>query len=159
VYNSIEKGMYNVSLPKVQHASGFFRGLGSRKLALVEGMESSNIDDLAKVGGFAKKSAQSYLDGLPKFDNFFQGLPITLIVKKVPTSDKYKDQVIVFSGCRNQDWENSIEDGGGKIGSSVSKKTTLLVVGELGSGTSKEVKADSLGITVIDAKTFEKTRL
>ena len=159
VFNSIQKGMNNVALPKVQHASGFFRGLGSRKLALVEGMENSSLDDLSKISGFAKKSAESYLLGLPKFNDFFAGLPIRLVVKKVPTSDKYKDQVIVFSGIRNSAWEEAIEDGSGKVGSSVSKKTTLLVVAELGSGTSKEVKADSLGIPVIDAKTFEATNL
>jgi NAD-dependent DNA ligase len=36
VYNSIKKAMSDVSLSKLQHATGMFKGLGSKKLALLE---------------------------------------------------------------------------------------------------------------------------
>ena len=159
VFRSIHDKMQNAQLSKVQHASGYFQGLGSKKLLLVEGMENNTVDQIVKIGGFAKKSAQAYLDGYPKFEEFFKELPIVLAVKKVPTSDKFKDQVIVFTGFDNKEWKDIVEDGNGKIGSSVSKKTTLLVMKQKGSGSGKEVKAESLGIKIIEASEFESTVL
>ena len=155
IYNAIHDKMRDAKLEKVQHASGYFKGMGSKKLALLEDMQDSTADELAKVDGIAKKLAEAYLEGYPKFKEFFDKLPITLAVKKVPTSDKFKDQVIVFTGFRNKSWEALVEDGGGRMGSSVSKKTTLLVVNQLGSGSSKESKAESLGVKIVEAAEFE----
>jgi len=55
---------------------------------------------------------------------------------------------------RDTDVEDVIESNGGKVSSSVSKKTTHLVVKETGSGSSKEVKAEKLGVPVYKLEEF-----
>ena len=44
--------------------------------------------------------------------------------------NKYKDKIYVFSGFRNKELEKEIVENGGDISSSVSKKTTALIVKE-----------------------------
>lgn len=62
---------------------------------------------------------------------------------------------IVFTGFRNKDWEHQLTSKGHKIGSSVSKKTTCVVVKEKGNGTTKEMKAESLGVPIFTAEEFK----
>jgi DNA ligase (NAD+) len=61
----------------------------------------------------------------------------------------------VFTGVRRADLEEVIESRGGKIGSSVSKTTTHLVMKAKGSGSSKETKAISLGVTILTVVELE----
>ena len=48
-----------------------------------------------------------------------------------------------------------IEDNGGKVGSSVSSKTSYLVAGD-NMGPSKRTKAENLGISIISENDFLK---
>lgn len=150
VYNSIQKSIKDVELPKLQHASGLFKNLGSKKLALVE-IENPTFNELVQIDGFSDISANSYLDGLPKFNEFIKDLPITISKKvEVESNDSsLEGQVYVFTGVRDKELESVLVSKGAKIGSSVSKNTTHLVVKAVGSGSSKEVKAIELGIQII----------
>lgn len=160
-YNAIHEKMTLVSLSKLQHASGCFKLLGSKKLVLLENLYESNptIDDILEVGGFAEKSAKDYLQGVKKFREFIKNLPISYAKEKkmVSTSNKYSGMTFVFTGFRSKDLESILTENGATIGGSVSKKTTHLVMKEKGSGSGKEQKALDLGITIWDAddlKTF-----
>ena len=62
---------------------------------------------------------------------------------------------VVFTGFRNKDWERRLTEKGHIIGSSVSKKTTCLIVKEKGSGSTKERKAESLGIPIFTPIEFQ----
>jgi NAD-dependent DNA ligase len=62
---------------------------------------------------------------------------------------------IVFTGFRNTDLEKKIESLGGEIGNSLSKKTSILVMKEKGSGSSKEKKALDYGVEVMTVEEFE----
>lgn len=150
VYNSIQKSIKDVELPKLQHASGLFKNLGSKKLALVE-IENPTYNELVEIDGFSDISANSYLDGLPKFNEFIKNLPITISKKvEVESNDSsLEGQVYVFTGVRDKELESVLVSKGAKIGSSVSKNTTHLVVKSVGSGSSKEVKAIELGIQIV----------
>jgi NAD-dependent DNA ligase len=61
---------------------------------------------------------------------------------------------IVFSGFRNKDWEKLIESHGGKVTSSISKNTTLLVVSKLDDVSAKVQKARELGVKIIQMDAF-----
>jgi NAD-dependent DNA ligase len=63
---------------------------------------------------------------------------------------------VVFTGFRNKDFEKRIEAGGGKVGSSISKNTGLLVTSSADDNSSKVLKARELGIRVIDKDTFAR---
>jgi DNA ligase (NAD+) len=153
-YNAIHEKMTNVSLSKLQHASGCFKLLGSKKLILLEKFYDQyvGVADLAgRVEGFAEKSAEDYVQGIKKFREFIKNLPITIKKeeKMEVLTNKYSGMSVCFTGFRSQEMEQNITENGGKIASGVSKNTTHLVVKEIGKGTSKELKAQELGITIL----------
>jgi DNA ligase (NAD+) len=159
VWNAIRKATANVSLSKLQHATGIFKGLGSKKLALLEHFTTKpSVDQILEIEGFAEISAQSYIDGYDKFFQFIEELPITIQekVESVKVSNDLDGMTFVFTGVRRADLEDVIESRGGKIGGSVSKNTTHLVMKAVGSGSSKEKKAIELGVEVITVEQLEK---
>jgi DNA ligase (NAD+) len=158
VYNSIQKSIKGVSLSKLQHATGIFKGLGSKKLALLENFTTTpTINQVLEIEGFAEISAQSYIDGYDKFNDFIKDLPIQIEEKKesVKVSNDLDGMTFVFTGVRRSDLESVIESRGGKIGSGVSKTTTHLIMKAVGSGSSKEKKAMELGVTIMTVEQLE----
>ena len=159
VYNSIQKSVSGVQLSKLQHATGIFKGLGSKKLVLLEDfITKPTVDQVISIEGFAEVSAKSYIDSYDIFFEFIKDLPVTIVEKveaaKVGTDLEGKS--FVFTGVRRKDLEEVIESRGGKIGGSVSKNTTHLVMKVVGSGSSKEKKAIELGVEVITVEQLEK---
>jgi NAD-dependent DNA ligase len=159
VFDSIQKSVTNVSLSKLQHSTGIFSGLGSKKLILLEHFTTKpTLDQVMSIEGFAEISAKSYIDSYDKFFDFIKDLPIS-IEEKVQTAKVGTDldgTQFVFTGVRRADLEQTIESRGGKIGSSVSKNTTHLVMKVVGSGSSKEKKATDLGVKIITVEQLEK---
>lgn len=159
VFNSIKKSTSNVSLSKLQHATGIFKNLGSKKLILLEHFNKKpTIEQIMDIEGFAEISAQSYINGYDKFFDFIKDLPITIQekVESIKISNDLDGMNFVFTGVRRSDLEDIIESRGGKIGSGVSKTTTHLVMKEVGSGSSKEKKAIALGVKIINVEQLEK---
>lgn len=159
VYDSIQKSVTNVQLSKLQHATGIFKGLGSKKLVLLEDFTTKpTIDQVMVIEGFAEISAKTYIDSYDEFFNFVKDLPITISekVEVVKTGSDLDGKQFVFTGVRRPDLESVIESRGGKIGSGVSKNTTHLVMKSVGSGSSKEKKAIELGVEVITVEKLEK---
>ena len=86
----------------------------------------------------------------------FEILPFELNEVKVIEGGVFEGKNFVFSGYRNKEVQKQIEELGGKIGSSVSKKTTYLVVKDKNSGSSKVVKAEDIGtVTIMNIEEFE----
>lgn len=159
VYNNIQKAVTNIPLSRIQHASGCFKSLGSKKLELVTwANENTTIDDLIKIDGFSDVLANNYLIGIKKFNKFIVGLPITITLedsKVAVLHDKFNGWNVVFTGIRDKNIEKIIQEGNGEIGSGINKKTTHLVMKEKGSGSSKEKKAEELGVLIYDIEEFK----
>jgi NAD-dependent DNA ligase len=158
VHDSIKKSTTNVQLSKIQHASGVFSGLGSKKLTLLQHFtEKPTINQVMEIEGFAEISAKTYVDNFDNFTEFIKGLPVTIEQKQevVLEGTDLESNTFVFTGVRRKDLEDVIERRGGKIGSSVSKNTTHLVMKEKGSGSSKETKAISLGVEILTVEELE----
>jgi NAD-dependent DNA ligase len=159
VYKSIQKSVSNVQLSKLQHATGIFKGLGSKKLVLLEDFKTKpTVDQVMSIEGFAEVSAKSYIDSYDIFFDFIKDLPVTIVekVEAVKVGTDFEGKSFVFTGVRRPDLESDIESRGGKIGSGVSKTTTHLVMKTIGSGSSKEKKAIDLGVEVITVEQLEK---
>ena len=158
VYSSIQKSVTDVQLSKLQHATGLFRGLGSKKLLLLEHFTTRpTIDQVMDIDGFAEISAKVFVDN---YDNFFiviGNLPITIAkkVEAVKVGTDLDGKSFVFTGVRRKDLEEVIESRGGKVAGSVSKTTTYLVMKSKGSGSSKETKAISLGVVILTVEELE----
>lgn len=159
VYKAIQSRMKDVELSKLQHATGIFNMLGSKKLALLEHFESKpTVEEVMNIEGFAEKSAQSYIDGYDKFNEFIKDLPITIVKKKKveKTSSDLDGKTFCFTGVRRKDLEPIIESKGGKISSGVSKNLTYLVAKDPTSGSSKLTKAQNLGVILLSVEDLEE---
>jgi NAD-dependent DNA ligase len=158
VHDSIKKSIKDVQLSKLQHATGIFPGLGSKKLILLEHFaEKPSIQQVMEIEGFAEISSKNYVDNYDKFLTFVKGLPITIVekVELVSVSSDLVGKQFVFTGVRRKDLEEDIVSRGGIIGGSVSKNTTHLVMKVKGSGSSKEEKAISLGVEILTVEDLE----
>lgn len=158
VFDSIKKSITGVQLSKIQHASGVFPGLGSKKLALLEHFDGKpTIDQVMEIEGFAEISARTFVDNYDIFRTFVEGLPVTIEqkVEVVLAGTDLVGKTFVFTGVRRKDLEEVIVSRGGVIGGSVSKNTTYLVMKEKGSGSSKETKAISLGVIILTVEELE----
>lgn len=72
-----------------------------------------------------------------------------------PATGPLSGQVVVITGTLTKErsyFVRLVESAGGKVGSSVTKKTTLVLVGD--EAGSKLTKATELGITIVDEPTF-----
>jgi NAD-dependent DNA ligase len=160
VYNSIRSKLSDVSLERVQHASGLFYGLGSKKLALVNHLENTTVEEIVQIEGFSYKSAEIYLKGLSKFKEWISELPITIKSKEETqmksTGQKCNGWAVVFTGFRSEELSDKIVAEGGEMKSGVSKNATHLVMKEKGLGTSKERKAIELGLEIMDIQELEQ---
>jgi NAD-dependent DNA ligase len=158
VYNSIQKSVTDVQLSKLQHATGLFKGLGSKKLALLEHFTTKpTVDQVMEIEGFAEISAKVFVDNYDNFFTFVGNLPVKIVekVETVKVGTDLEGKSFVFTGVRRKDLEEVIESRGGKVAGSVSKTTTYLVMKSKGSGSSKETKAISLGVVILTVEELE----
>lgn len=144
--------------------SAFGRGVGVRKMKkLYEAFEGdmskcTNLDAIVDVDGFDKKTATKIVAGYPVFETFLKRVSkyVTLAAYEAKRTGSMSGQVIVFTGFRSKELENLVEELGGKMGSSVTSKTTLVVTTDKNSNTGKVAKATELGIRIVDVDEFNK---
>ena len=68
--------------------------------------------------------------------------------------NKFTGMVVVFTGIRNAVIESIIDEGGGKIGSGITGKTTLVVAKDVNESSSKLNAAREKGIPIMNIKDF-----
>ncbi len=170
--NGIEKSK-QVSFDRVLYAIGI-RYVGetvAKKLAKhyksIDAISKATLMDLILVDEIGEKIAQSVIDFFDKPDNVriierlkSFGVQMELIEKFNPNAtDKFQGKTFVVSGVFSQfsrdDLKQSIEDNGGKVGSSISAKTNFVVAGE-NMGPAKLEKAQQLNIPIISEEEYIK---
>lgn len=168
IRRNIDEAIKDAYMPTVMDASGCFdRGIGTRRaeavqkvypdmLKLIRYDEKTLVKKILEVPGFKDITAIQFAKGLPRFAKWVAKTPITFERYKAPVkkSSKLEGQVIVFTGFRDSDLEKEIKENGGEVGSGVSSRTTILLVADKGSGSSKLVKARQMGIAILTAKEF-----
>jgi DNA ligase (NAD+) len=169
---SITDALYKASTLKFMKASNMFEGgIGEKKLKLIADAYPDILDKkkryipklerLLEIPGIAEITAVNFLNYLPNFWNFVEENGLLEYIKEVSISgtkvanivisSEHKDflsKTFVFSGFRNKVWEASIEAAGGKVSSSVSKNTNIVIVKDKSEDSSKIVKARELGIPI-----------
>ena len=141
----------------------------AKKLAIsfgsIDALAKANLDTLVKVDEIGTRIAESVVE-------FFDSLSNIQIIDRLktyglqfksqlnnfkPLSNKLEGQSFVISGVFSSHTRDEIktlvEDHGGKVSSSLSSKTSFLLAGE-NMGPKKRIKADQLGIVVIDETIF-----
>jgi DNA ligase (NAD+) len=131
----------------------------------IDALMMANIEELTKVDEIGERIAQSVVEFFQNDNNITiiqrlksYGVQFKLSADKLENqTDVLKGQSFVISGIfekvSRDDLKKMIEDNGGKVGSSVSSKTTYLVAGD-NMGPSKRTKAESLGVKIISEDEF-----
>lgn len=135
----------------------FGRGVGTRKMKRLYEAFAGNmllccmLDKVLAVKGFEEKTANKVVNGMPIYAEFFDRISHQVsLAEYVSTTDGCMSwHNVVFTGFRDAELQAQIESEGGKISTSVSSTTTLLVTHDTESTSGKAAKARSLGIDVI----------
>jgi NAD-dependent DNA ligase len=164
------------------------RGFGSKKIKSITDIHPEIIDntktgrnkalklkveELTKINGIAKISAELFIENLPKYYEFYDSLGFKCNKGaqaaaanaanaanagpgniKIKINNNLKDKTFIFSGFRNKEYEKAIVDNGGKVTTSISKNTSYLVVKDKNENTAKIIKARELGITILNIEDF-----
>jgi len=120
------------------------------------------VDELTKINGIAKISAELFIENLPKYYEFYdslgfkcnKGVVANIVPENIKINNNLKDKTFIFSGFRNKEYEKIIVDNGGKVTTAISKNTSYLVVKDKSENTGKIIKARELGITILNIEDF-----
>jgi len=173
IYNSIHERLDKVSLPELMGASNIFgRGLGIKRVVVImneypdiltsKDNETTKLDKIAELDGFKEKTAKLFVPYIPKFVKFLKEIKQTdklnqVVVKNVDKSHPLYNKKIVITGFRDKELQQKLDKIGVKLGTSVSKKTFVVLVKDMDDDTGKADKARKLGVTLMTPETFKTT--
>ena len=123
-------------------------------------IESFNVQNDIKKSKISDKLKQIMIEGMDEFCELLykvEGMGIRIIYPCPVVEGLMKGQKICCTGFRDKDIEDFIINNGGEIISGVSKNTTLLIVQDIASTSSKAAKARTLGIKIISYRDFVDT--
>lgn len=166
----IQKGKLSANEASVAANSGFFgRNFGSKRIQMIldSGLAlkdfatltpKQTVATLLDIHGFSNITAIQFERGIKPYLKWIPTTGIKFAKPKVlkVAGSKMKDQVVVFTGFRDDALEDWIKEQGGAVGSGVNSTTTILVVKDKGAGSSKIQKAESLGVKVLSGAEFVK---
>ncbi|MRX66023.1 NAD-dependent DNA ligase LigA [Maribacter luteus] len=161
----------NIPFERVLFALGirFVGETVAKKLAKafknIDALMAASVEGLMAVDEIGERIAQSVVDFFQNERNLeiisrlrSYGLQFEISADKLLNqTELLKGKTFVVSGVfetiSRNDLKKMIEDNGGKVGSSISSKTSFLVAGDK-MGPSKRTKAESLGVPIISEQDF-----
>lgn len=173
IYKEIDRSFAECSLEEFMAASQIFgKGLGEKKISeiikaipdiLTTNKSNDELYDLInEISGYSDKTTSLFVDNLNNFKKFYYKIneikDLTRFenIKIKKKGKLFNDLIIVMTGFRDSDLEKFIEDNGGKVGSSVSKKTHLVLYKDntVDLTTSKITQAKKLNIGIMSKNQF-----
>jgi NAD-dependent DNA ligase len=173
LYNGIKDSIDKASLVTIMSASNIFgRGFSEKKLELI--MESypnvllskettaQKIGKVSSIKGMAEKTAEAFVEKIPSFLQFIKELHLVKKVTenestvKIDTSHILFEKTVVLTGFRDDVLQQKIKELGGKLGTSVSKNTFVVLVKDINEDTGKAMDAKKLGIPIMDVAVFKE---
>ena len=176
IYENIKNGLNDMTVPLLIGASGVLGfGIGVKKInALFESypyiLDDYNIIDketiiknIVNVEGFSDKTANKIYENLENANKFLKDIfpyviwkieEIEEIENKEQKNSLLSDKKICFSGFRDKDLEKQIIEKGGKITTSVSKNTNILVVKDIEDKSSKIKDAKKNNVEILEKSNF-----
>lgn len=131
----------------------------------IDALSSATAEELASVDEIGERIAESVVTFFQNAKNQnaierlkSHGVQFELSAEKLENqTDILKGKTLVVSGVfetvSRDELKKLIEDNGGKVGSSISSKTSYLIAGDK-MGPSKRTKAENLGVPIISEKDF-----
>jgi len=174
IFDEIDRAFAEMDLATFMGASHKFgRGLGVKKIQEIISVypnilnnkwdDDEFVENIKNVDGFSDKLANLFVENYGQFIEFYNEISkikdLTRF-KHIEVKKKgklFKDQHVVFTGFRDKDLEKYIVDNGGKVSTSVSSNTTILVCKDgADQSSSKFQKAKKLGTKILTQSQFEK---
>lgn len=164
IFTGLREKLTNIPMYKLMGAHpAFGRGVGIRKMkSLYEAFSGdwhlcSESDNIIPVAGFDIKTANKIVAGYQKFKDFVEDTNHVITTQQyvAPIEGKFTNKVVVFTGFRDGSLEKQVESAGGKMGSSVSSKTHIVVTNDPNGSSSKLAKARSLNIQILSISEFK----
>ena len=133
----------------------------------IDALQQSSLMDLILVDEIGERIAQSVIDFFDNQENQIiverlknYGIQLEIVEKFNPNAtNKLEGKTFVVSGVftlySRDELKQTIEDNGGKVGSSISAKTDYVVAGD-NMGPAKLDKANKLNIPIISEQDFQK---
>ena len=174
IYESIKRRISEVSLPKLMAVSNVMgRGIGERintsimnkcpTVLLSDESDAIKINNVGDVDGVAEKTAELFVSNIPKFLAFVKEIgleeKLNYVVEKEEINEEHKDhpyygKTVVFTGCRYKDSEGKFKLFNMKQGSSVSKKTDIVVAKDVDEESGKTLLAKKFEIPIVSLDEF-----
>ncbi len=160
--NSLERLIFALGIP---HVGAKTAKILAGRFETMENLENASLEDLVNIPDIGEIIAQSVR-------NFFEndhhkamveelkdlGINMTYLGPKVEENETFAGKTFVLTGSlqtfTREEAKEKIESLGGKTVDSVSKKTSVVIVGD--SPGSKYTKAQELGIEIWTEEDFEK---
>ena len=169
-YENIHNGLKNISISLLLGASGVFGlNIGTKKVELLFNAIPNILNiykdysyeelynEIINIEGFSDKTTVQIIENLEWAEKFIKSMDKYITLKdENPISDDLLNYKIVFSGFRDKLLEEKIKKRGGKVVTSVSKNTTILVVADIYETSAKIKKAKELGIDIYEKEEFIK---
>ncbi len=133
----------------------------------IDSLRQASLMDLILVDEIGERIAQSVIDFFDNQENQIiverlqnYGIQLEIVEKFNPNAtDKLEGKTFVVSGVftlySRDELKQTIEDNGGKVGSSISAKTDYVIAGD-NMGPAKLDKANKLNIPIISEQDFQK---
>jgi len=137
----------------------------AKHLKSIDNLMASDLETLVSVDEIGERIAQSILDFSSDLGNIQlinrlkdSGVQLEVSAESLENqTEVLKGQIFVVSGVFHQmsrnELKKAIEDNGGKVSSSISKKTNFIIAGD-NMGPSKLAKAETLGVEIISEQDF-----
>ena len=153
-HNSLEKLVFGLGIP---HVGAKTAKILANNFKTMENLEKATVEDLVKIpdiGEIIAKSVVTYFEAEENIDELErlkkQGINMIYLGKAQQENSNFKDKSFVLTGSLEKysrdEAKEIIESFGGKTVDSVSKKTSVVIVGE--NPGSKYDKAKQLGIEI-----------
>jgi NAD-dependent DNA ligase len=170
IYNQMQDIYNKGTCVEFMAASNVFGGgFGKKKFQLISeafpevlANNPPTLKDLLETKGIGERFARHFLEYLGKFHEFMSdvGLPCRSTLQPIENTPEGQmalyGKVIVFTGFRNKELEAYIVKRGGKVTTSVSSSTNIVVAKNLEDTSIKAEMAKELGIPIMSFKTFSE---
>lgn len=161
VSNTLFKQLQKINIDNLallMYATPFFdEGLGFKKLNLIVKSipdvltldHDEIITKISNIKGLTCNTAIQFIRGIDKFKNYIKKYKKIFIFKSNNTSTntrinhKVNNKIFVFSGFRDKQLEDIIQEYNGIISNTITKKTNYLVVDEISNSTKVKYAKDN----------------
>lgn len=167
VLKNNRKIMAGMDMATLMHASNCFKNIGKVKAQkILDEMSDEERDsfyqwkNMWRTNESMSKTQKDFVSGIESFFDFLKKTGIHVLPpekKHENTLGKCVGMSVCFSGIRNAELEEKIINEGGKITGGVSKNTTLLIVKDLETSSTKITKAQILNIPIIAIDKFQSS--